>query len=172
MATYPYNHVNETESGHIVEFDDTPNNERIHERHRTGTSYEISPSGTRTDIIKGDHFTLLSGANKVSVGGNNDVSIDGRHKIYINKSNTANNHYDIQVGSNANVNIQVDKGDVNLVTVDGKINVNSGGDYNVKVDGNYNMTVAGSRTVTVEGTTIDNTTGSVTHRGSRIDLNP
>ena len=172
LATYPYNHVNETESGHIVEFDDTPNNERIHERHRTGTSYEISPSGTRTDIIKGDHFTLLSGANKVSVGGNNDVSIDGRHKIYINKSNTANNHYDIQVGSNANVNIQVDKGDVNLVTVDGKINVNAGGDYNVKVDGNYNMTVAGSRTVTVEGTTIDNTTGSVTHRGSRIDLNP
>jgi hypothetical protein len=171
-ATYPYNHVYESESGHIVEFDDTPNNERIHERHRTGTSYEISPSGTRTDIIKGDHFTLLSGANKVSVGGNNDISIDGRHKIYINKSNTANNHYDIQVGSNANVNIQVDKGDVNLVTVDGKINVNAGGDYNVKVDGNYNMTVAGSRTITVEGTTTDNTTGSVTHRGSRIDLNP
>ena len=171
-ATYPYNHVYESESGHIVEFDDTPNNERIHERHRTGTSYEISPSGTRTDIIKGDHFTLLTNDNKVSIGGDADVSIDGRHKIYINKSNTANNHYDIQVGSNANVNIQVDKGDVNLVTVDGKINVNAGGDYNVKVDGNYNMTVAGSRTVTVEGTTIDNTTGSVTHRGSRIDLNP
>jgi len=172
LATYPYNHVYESESGHIVEFDDTPNNERIHERHRTGTSYEISPSGTRTDIIKGDHFTLLTNDNKVSIGGDADVSIDGRHKIYINKSNTANNHYDIQVGSNANVNIQVDKGDVNLVTVDGKINVNSGGDYNVKVDGNYNMTVAGSRTVTVEGTTIDNTTGSVIHRGSRIDLNP
>mgnify|MGYP001260363925 FL=1 len=171
-AEYPYNKVYETESGHIRELDDTPSNERIHERHRTGTSYEISPSGTRTDIIKGDHFTLLSGANKVSVGGNNDVSIDGRHKIYINKSNTANNHYDIQVGSNANVNIQVDKGDVNLVTVDGKINVNSGGDYNVKVDGNYNMTVAGSRSVTVEGTTTDNTTGAVIHRGSRIDLNP
>ena len=171
-AEYPYNKVYETESGHIRELDDTSGNERIHERHRTGTSYEISPSGTRTDIIKGDHFTLLTNDNKVSIGGDADVSIDGRHKIYINKSNTANNHYDIQVGSNANVNIQVDKGDVNLVTVDGKINVNSGGDYNVKVDGNYNMTVAGSRTVTVEGTTIDNTTGSVTHRGSRIDLNP
>ena len=108
-ATYPYNHVYESESGHIVEFDDTPNNERIHERHRTGTSYEISPSGTRTDIIKGDHFTLLSGANKVSLGGNNDISIDGRHKIYINKSNTANNHYDIKVRSNANGNTQGNK---------------------------------------------------------------
>ena len=39
------------------------------------------------------------------------------------------NNYDIQVGTGANVNIQVDSGDVNLVTVDGKINVNSGGDY-------------------------------------------
>ena len=82
------------------------------------------------------------------------------------------NNYDIQVGTGANVNIQVDKGDVNLVTVDGKINVNSGGDYNVKVGGNYNMTVAGNRTVTVEGTTVDNTTSTVIHRGSRIDLNP
>ena len=34
------------------------------------------------------------------------------------------------------------------------------------------MTVAGNRQVDVEGTTIDNTTGSVTHRGSTIDLNP
>ena len=30
-ATYPYNHVKETESGHIKEFDDTADNERIHE---------------------------------------------------------------------------------------------------------------------------------------------
>ena len=58
-----------------------------------------------------------------------------------------------------------------MVTVDGKINVNSGGDYNVKVGGNYNMTVA-NRSVTVEGTTVDNTTSTVIHRGSRIDLNP
>ena len=34
------------------------------------------------------------------------------------------------------------------------------------------MTVAGNRTVTVEGTTVDNTTSTVIHRGSRIDLNP
>ena len=84
----------------------------------------------------------------------------------------AGNNYDIQVGTGANVNIQVDSGDVNIVTVQGKMNLNSGGDMNVKVGGNYNMTVAGSRAVTVEGTTTDNTTGNVIHRGARIDLNP
>ena len=57
-TTYPYNRVFESESGHIMEYDDTPSNERIHQRHKTGTSYEIHPDGTQTEIIKGDHYTL------------------------------------------------------------------------------------------------------------------
>ena len=171
-AVYPRNHVYESESGHLQEYDDTPDNERIHERHRTGTSYEIDKDGNKVEIIKGESYRLLSNKEQVQIQGDSDISIDGRHKIYINKNNISGNNYDIQVGTGANVNIQVDKGDVNLVTVDGKINVNSGGDYNVKVGGDYNMTVAGSRSVTVEGTTTDNTTGNVIHRGARIDLNP
>jgi hypothetical protein len=63
-ALYPYNHVYETESGHIREYDDTPGYERIHERHRSGTSYEISANGTKTNIIKGDHYTLTSSGDK------------------------------------------------------------------------------------------------------------
>ena len=89
-----------------------------------------------------------------------------------NKDGAENNSYDIQVGPNANINVQVDKGSINLVTKDGKINVNSAGDYNVKVGGNYTMTVAGNRSITTEGSTTDNTTGAVTHRGKTIDLNP
>jgi hypothetical protein len=164
--------VFETESGHIKEYDDTSGNERIHERHRSGTSYEISPDGTRTDIIKGDHFTVLTNDNKVLIGGDADVSIDGRHKIYINKSNTANNHYDIQVGTGANINIQVDSGDVNLVTTTGRINLNSGGDFNLKVGGNMTVDVEGNMTTVVEGSNTENTTGAKVIRGATIDLNP
>ena len=76
------------------------------------------------------------------------------------------------MGANANVNIQVDDGSVNLITKQGSINVNAGGDYNVKVGGNYTMTVAGNRSITTEGSTTDNTTGAVIHRGKTIDLNP
>ena len=171
-TTYPYNHVYESESGHLMEFDDTNGSERIYQAHRTGTSYEIDKDGNKVEIIKGQSYRLLSNKEQVAISGDSDISIDGRHKIYINKSNTLNNHYDIQVGTGANINIQVDSGDVNLITTTGKINVNAGGDYNVKVGGNYNMTVAGNRQVDVEGTTTDNTTGAVTHRGSTIDLNP
>ena len=171
-AIYPYNKVFESESGHIREYDDTSGHERIHERHRTGTSYEIDKDGNKVEIIKGQSFRLLSSKEQVQISGDSDISIDGRHKIYINKSNTEGNNYDIQVGTGANVNIQVDSGDVNIVTVQGKMNLNSGGDMNVKVGGNYTMTVEGNRTITTEGQTVDNTTGTVTHRGSRIDLNP
>jgi len=171
-AVYPYNHVYESESGHIREVDDTPGAQRIHERHRTGTSYEIDSAGNKTDIIKGDHYTLLSDNKQVSIGGNSDISIDGRSKIFINKSAGANNHYDIQIGAGANVNIQVDNGDVNLVTVTGKINMNAGGDMNVLVGGNYNLVVEGNKTETIEGNTTENTTGAVVLRGNTIDLNP
>ena len=171
-ASYPKNHVYESESGHIMEYDDTSGAERIHQRHRTGTSYEIDASGNKVEIIKGESYRLLSNKEQVQIQGDSDITIDGRHKIYINKTNTEGNNYDIQVGTGANVNIQVDSGDVNIVTVQGKMNLNSGGDMNVKVGGNYTMTVAGNRAITTEGTTTDNTTGNVIHRGARIDLNP
>ena len=171
-TTYPYNKVYETESGHIREYDDTAGSERIHERHRTGTSYEIDSTGTRTDIIKNDHYTFVSSKSQAFIAGDSDMTINGRHKLYINKNGSVDNHYDIQIGENASINIQVDKGDINLVTVDGKINVNAGGDYNLKVAGNMTTVVQGSLTETIEGTKTSNTTAAVIHRGSTIDLNP
>ena len=171
-ASYPYNNVYESESGHLMEYDDTSGAERIHQRHRTGTSYEIDASGNKVEIIKGESYRLLSNKEQVQITGNSDITIDGRHKLYINKSNTLNNHYDIQIGAGASINIQVDDGDVNIHTIQGRINMNAGGDYNLKVGGNYTVEVAGNTLETIEGTKTSNTTGAVTHRGSTIDLNP
>jgi hypothetical protein len=171
-ALYPYNHVYETESGHIREYDDTPGFERIHERHRSGTSYEISANGSKTNIIKGDHYTLTSGDNKVYIQGDSDTTINGRHKLFINKDGSANNHYDIQVGPGANVNIHVDNGDLNLHSTNGRINMNAGGDYNLKVGGNMTVRVAGEFNQIVEGGSIHNTSGTVVITGQTIDLNP
>ena len=171
-ASYPSNNVYESESGHLMEYDDTSGAERIHQRHRTGTSYEIDASGNKVEIIKGESYRLLSNKEQVQIQGQSDITIDGRHKLYINKSNTLNNHYDIQIGAGASINIQVDDGDVNIHTIQGKINMNAGGDYNLKVGGNYTVEVAGNTSETIEGTKTSNTTGAVIHRGSTIDLNP
>jgi len=180
-AVYPYNHVFESESGHIKEFDDSftvdkdgvrTNHYRIHERHNSGTSYEIDTAGNRIDLNTASYFNITNKDNKHYIKGNSDVTIDGRHKVYINKSGIADNNYDIQVGPNANVNIQVDNGNLNVVTKTGQFNFDVGADFNCNVAGNYNLNVQGNETKTVEGTTVHNTTGSTTIRGSTIDLNP
>ena len=171
-AVYPYNHVFESESGHIFEIDDTKDNERLFTSHRTGTSQEISPDGTQVNIVKSDHYNIVSGKRQEVIEGNADITIGGRHKIFINKDGATDNHYDIQIGPNASVNIQVDKGDMNVVLKQGKMNTNVNGDYNMKVTGDYNVDVEGNRNVYVNGTTTDETNLEVIHKGKRIDLNP
>ena len=171
-AVYPFNHVFESESGHVFEIDDTKDNERLFTSHRTGTSQEISPDGTQVNIIKGDHYNIVSGKRQAVIEGNADLTIGGRHKIYINKDGQTDNHYDIQIGQNASVNIQIDKGDMNVVLKDGKMNTNVAGDYNMKVGGDYNLDIRGNKVETVSKDKTSNTTGNVIHRGKRIDLNP
>ena len=170
-ATYPYNHVFQSESGHISEWDDTDGAERIYQSHVTGTSYEIDQVGTLVVLNKNKKYEITSAHSYHSIGGHSDITIDGRHKIYINKKGEENNNYDIQVGPKANINIQVDKGHINVVTVDGSININSGGDYNLKVKGNYTSSIQGNKLETIEGKKTSNTTGAVQHRGKTIDLN-
>ena len=171
-AVYPYNHVFESESGHVFEIDDTKDNERLFTSHRTGTSQEIDKDGNQVNIIKGDHYNIISGKRQAIIEGNADITIGGRHKIFINKDGQEGNHYDIQIGQNASVNIQVDKGDMNVVLKDGKMNTNVAGDYNMKIGGDYNLDIRGNKTETVSKDKTSNTTGNVIHRGKRIDLNP
>ena len=172
QAVYPYNHVFESESGHIMEIDDTLDHERLFTSHRTGTSQEIDKDGNQVNIIKGDHYNIVSGKRQAIIEGNMDLTIGGRHKIFINKNGQTNNHYDIQIGPNASVNIQIDKGDMNVVLKDGKMNTNVSGDYNMKVGGDMNVDVRGNLNETVSKDKTSNTTGNVIHRGARIDLNP
>ena len=81
--------------------------------------------------------------------------------MYINKTGQANNNYDIQVGPNANVNIQVDNGNLNVVTKTGQFNFDVGSDFNVQVGGDYNLTVLGNKVERIEGTHVQDTTGQV-----------
>ena len=46
----------ETESGHIKEYDDTTDKERIHEYHKKGTFYEIDKDGNKSTRIVGDNY--------------------------------------------------------------------------------------------------------------------
>lgn len=74
---YPYNKVMQTESGHIVEFDDTEGNERIHIYHKSGTFIEINQDGEVTFKTVGDKYQLTLKDEKMYVGGDWDVHVLG-----------------------------------------------------------------------------------------------
>ena len=80
-AVYPFNQVYESESGHIVEFDDTKDHERIHIRHRSGTRLEITANGDQLAITKGDNYIIIDGDNKVYIAGSSDITVNGNANI-------------------------------------------------------------------------------------------
>ena len=112
-AQYPFNHVMQTESGHIMEFDDTPNSERIHIYHKAGTFTEIDSNGTRVNRIVGDNYEILERNGYVQISGSLNVTIDGAHSVYV--KNAFNMNIDgatnINVYNNANLNVS---GSMNL----------------------------------------------------------
>ena len=167
---YPYGHVYESESGHILEFDDTPNKERILLYHHSGTETEITDKGTTNTIVKDDLNQIIEKNNKVYIKGNKDISIKGRHKIIINADGAANNNYDIQVGPNANVNIQVDNGDINMAALNGNINMRANNDFNLSVGGTYTL-LAGKIVEDSQTTTTRKAAQKYHTFGSEIDHN-
>ena len=193
-AQYPHNHVYESESGHIREIDDTPNAERIHERHISGTGYEIHPEGDKVTRVKKDNYDLIYGQQYAHIRGSQSTTVNGGVKVFVNASGAGADgppgqevqkfHYTIQVGANANVNIQVDKGDVNVVASDGDINMKSGKDINIEatnafrvkattfdaeIQGAWNEKVEGDNTKTGKDITI--TGNTITATGDPINLN-
>jgi len=138
--TYPHKHVYESESGHLMVYDDNFGEESIMQRHMSGTKYEIHHDGSKVDSIVADHITQVTGTSYGVITESKNLTIDGHYKLFINKSGgKGDNHYEIIVGENANVSIQVKKGDVNIKTDDGNINMDSGGQINMKARDDINI---------------------------------
>ena len=76
-AQYPYNHVHESESGHIHEIDDTPGGERLFTQHTSGTFEEIHPSGNKVVKVIGDNYEIVAGNSNVYITGNVNLTVGG-----------------------------------------------------------------------------------------------
>ena len=66
-GAYPYNKVTETESGHIIEMDDTPGSERLHIYHKSGTFVEIDANGSMVRRIVGSSYEIIDKNGKISI---------------------------------------------------------------------------------------------------------
>jgi hypothetical protein len=167
---YPHNHVMETEGGHIREYDDTVDAKRIHERHASGSSYEILNEGTKITRVKKDNYDLVTGDHFAHIKGNHSTTTDGGVRVFVNADASADSNYTIEVGSNANVNIQVNKGDVNVVASDGNINMKTG--KNIHMDAAQGIYMrANLFSANIDTTWLEKVSGINTKTGEKINLN-
>ena len=93
-GTYPFNHVHESESGHIKEVDDTPDGERLYTQHAAGTYEEIIADGTKTVKVVGDNYELIAGKSNVYVRGDINLTCSGT------KRELVEGDYILEVGGN------------------------------------------------------------------------
>ena len=173
-AKYPHNHVYESESGHIREIDDTPNKERIHERHNSGTGYEIHPEGNKVTRVKQDNYTIVTNDDYTHIQGTQRHTTDEGVRIRVNANGEDGNNYNIEVGNGANVNVEVNKGNINLTTLSpdvGDININASRNLNMQIGKDFNVSVLGNASETITGTKLEEVQGVNTKKGSEINLN-
>ena len=162
-AKYPHNNVHESESGHTFEIDDTPNKERLHKYHRSGTFEEIHPNGDRVLKVVRNDFTVILKNECVHIDGWTNVTMDKGCKILVNKDKQKKGegndpepagdcHFDIHIGENANVNVDVKKGNVNTVLGEGDMNLElTKGDFRTHINGDFDAYITGDYKVRVDG---------------------
>jgi hypothetical protein len=123
---YPYVNITQTESGHISMMDDTPGNERVRTQHRTGTFYEIDPSGSTEHVVLGNGFSVYMRDRNIVVKGTCNIEILGDSKLHVRGD--CYSQIDGQMYSQVAGNVKINA-DGNIDLVAGKeINIDAGGE--------------------------------------------
>jgi len=122
-----------SESGHVIEIDDTKGSERINIHHMAGTFMEIDGESNLTNKIKGIRTIIVEEDDLLYIAGSGHVTIDGDMSVRVGGS------CQIEVVGDANISI-----DGNLTqTVSGNMTLKVGGHYSQEVGGNSIYRVAG-----------------------------
>jgi hypothetical protein len=109
---YPYNHVRESETGLIEEWDDTPANSRFHRYHPTGTFIEEHKNGDSVRTISNNNYTITMGDDFAHIKGNCNITVNGDASILVNgdsrletkgnRDEWVHGNYNLKVGGTIN----------------------------------------------------------------------
>lgn len=124
-TVYPYNRVMETESGHILEFDDTFGKERIHLAHRNGSFQEWFPDGDKVEKITKKNYQIVMSDDHLYVMGKCNITVQGDAELYVMKNAFAK--------------------------IDGNVVGNVGGNVDLNIKGNFNADIGGTCDITSGG---------------------
>ena len=161
---YPFNHVFESESGHITEIDDTPGGERNFRSHSSGTYEEIVTDGSKTVKVIGDNYEIIMGNSNVYIEGAVNLTIGGnvRHLVKGDYHLEVEGNYTQKIGKNFRRKVGYGE---------------SGGNVEEEINGNhaFNITesikgrIGGDVDVTTEGNEQRNNNGTF-HMSGKSDI--
>ncbi len=155
--SYPKNHATETESGHVIEIDDTPGYERIAEMHKSGTYREVDANGNLTTTVVGDTYTVVFGSGNIYIKGTCNVTIDGDLRQLVkgnyhlevegNKTEYVKGSRQSKIGQSEQAEIGKDL----AINVTSNTIFRTGGNATTTIDGNKIQTIGGNCDLTVAG---------------------
>ena len=137
-SQYPYNHVHESESGHIHEIDDSPNHERLFTQHTSGTFEEIHPNGNKVVKVIGDNYEIVMGRSNVYITGDVNITTKGTVRELIKGD------YHLEVEGNYTQKIHKNQ----LVKIGAGV---SGGNREEEIRGNHAQQINGDRKTRITG---------------------
>jgi len=171
-AAYPYNQVIETEAGHVIEIDSTPNAERLQIFHKAGTYIEIDVNGSMVRKVVGENYEVMDRNNFVYVKGAQCLTVEGKTSILVkdnaqievegNLSVTGHGDALVQAAGSmavvAESAIVTAKNSLDIIT-EGALNLQgksvsihaTGGDINIKSSKDMNLQTGSSNTLSLKG---------------------
>lgn len=156
-SEYPFNQVQETQSGHVVEYDDTPGGERILIRHRKGAGVELRADGSviisalnnKVEVTGGDQTMIVEGHGTMVYNGNLNLKVAGDFNVDVGGNYNVNVAGNVTEGIGINRNI-VTNGNINEITKGSRSTKTIGTNSEIYLDDNFEV-VKGAKSTTVEG---------------------
>ena len=147
--SYPANHVNQSESGHIEETDDTPNYERLSNFHTSGTYEEIVANGDKTVTVVGDEYEVTFKSKNMYVKGNVNLTVDGNIKTLVK----GNYHLEVEGDKTEYVKgTRTSKvGQNELIEIDQERSINVAENFTSRIGGNEIRDVIVDSTTNITG---------------------
>ncbi len=117
---YPYNHMIESEAGHILEMDDTPNHERLHLYHRSGSRIEFMPKGDAVMKVMNNSYEVILKDKKILIAGSADIELANGDYNLITKKGTTEDGGNVFITCDSDINLTA----TGAIKLKGNVSVN------------------------------------------------
>ena len=117
---YPYNHMIESEAGHILEMDDTPNHERLHLYHRSGSRIEFMPKGDAVMKVINNSYEVILKDKKILIAGSADIELANGDYNLITKKGTTEDGGNVFITCDSDINLTA----TGAIKLKGNVSVN------------------------------------------------